>query len=59
MANKDLIKMVKIDPEYYAGEITRLRKLRASVNRENRGCLGSNGCILCGARRKDKHTCGL
>ena len=59
LEQKRIADMIKIDPEYYAVEIVRGRKLHKSVMRENRGQLQSNGCILCGAHRKDRHKCGL
>ena len=56
---KNIVAMVRIDPEYYAKEVYRLRRIARSVQRENRGYMRSNGCILCGAHLNKNHTCGL
>ena len=40
-------------------ERKQLLKIKRSVDRENRGQLRGNGCILCGANKRKDHTCGL
>ncbi len=39
--------------------LQRLQKLERFVLKQNRGCLSTRGCILCGAHRRKDHTCGL